>query len=174
MSHAPISIVTSRLSTAIWYAPTPERVEEQEEDHAVQQLADDLRALADEPVQPEELAELLRRREPDHQHPVGDLDAAEAAAEDRPGERNIARPDVPGDAQRDRRRRRARPPTTRARPSASASGPSRSTSAAPAEARDDRDDRQAEQDDLRRRSLRPIASVATTLITTMIVLTASE
>jgi hypothetical protein len=56
---------------------------EHEQDDAEQQLADDLRALSDEPVQPEELAQLLGRREPHHQHPVGHLDPAEAAAEDR-------------------------------------------------------------------------------------------
>ena len=32
---------------------------------------------------PEELADPVRRREPDHQHAVGDLDATEAAPEDR-------------------------------------------------------------------------------------------
>ena len=49
-------------------------------------LPDDLAALADESVDPEELTDLVRRRQPHHQDPIGDLDPAEAAAQD--GARN--------------------------------------------------------------------------------------
>ena len=72
----------------------PERVEEQEDDQPVQQLADDLAALADQPVDPEELADPVGRREADHQHAVGDLDAAQTAARGSPRRRGTgpARP----------------------------------------------------------------------------------
>ena len=90
-SHRPMSIVTSRLRTATWYAPRRRAGPGARGSSAVEQLADHLAALADQPVEPEELAEPLGRREPDHQHAVGDLDATEPAAEDRPGERGTVR-----------------------------------------------------------------------------------
>ncbi len=65
--------------------PDAERVKEEQDREAVEQLADDLRALADESVQAEELAQPLARREPHQEDAVGDLDAAQAAAQDRAG-----------------------------------------------------------------------------------------
>ena len=141
---------------------------------AVEQLADDLRALADQPVQPEELADPLRRRQPDHQHPVGDLDAAEPAARGSPRRRGTG-PARPARTRSRRRRARARPPTTRAPRPASASGPSRSHSQPHTKLIAIATSVSDEQDEVgcRRRSA-PSASAVTTLMTTMTVLTASR
>ena len=109
-----MSIVTSRLSTATWYAPLPRLSTKQEQDRAVQQLADDLRALADQPVDPEELADPVRRREPDHEHAVGDLDATQTAAEDRARDQEQRQPGRP-EPDRDAAQAAGRRPTRRAR-----------------------------------------------------------
>ena len=128
-----------------------ERVEQQEDDSAVEQLADDLRALADQAVQPEELADPVRWREPDHEHAVGDLDAAQARC--RGSRRRPGRP-----AARTARSRAPRTPSTRPTAHDTSTHDQRPLGAvlvrelAPHEAHHDRDQRQHQQ---RRRSRSP-------------------
>jgi hypothetical protein len=63
-----------------------ERSQEGVDDDPVQDEADHLGGLAGEAVEPEELAQPLRRREPDEEDPVAHLDPTETAAEHRSGQ----------------------------------------------------------------------------------------
>ena len=57
-----MSIVTKQGRDGELVRATAERVEQQQQDEAVQRDPDDLTALADEPVGPEELADPFGRR----------------------------------------------------------------------------------------------------------------
>ena len=172
-SHSPMSIVTSRLSTATWNAPFPRRVDEEEQDQPVQQRADHLRALC-------------RRGR------TGRRTRRSRSGGDRRIIRTRSATVTPPSPSRGSPRRRG---TGRARPVPNpiAIPPSTSPTAhdastvierplrtdpvaqpAPDEAHRDRDDRQPEQDRVGVADrTRPSASIVTTLITTMTVLTAS-
>ncbi len=150
-----------------------ERVEQQEQDEAVQQLADDLRALADESVDPEELADLVRRRQADHQHAVRHLDPAQPRSEDRPGDEERARA-RPARTRSRPRRAPARPPTTRGPRRASSSGPAGPRSVPHTKLIAIATTVSSSRTRLAFCGDSPIVCTTTMLMTTMTVLTASE
>ena len=103
-SHSPMSIVTEQAQDRDLVGAGAQRVEQQNTIAPYSSWPMTCDALADEPVQAEELAEPLGRRQPDHEAPGPRPDAAQPAPRIAPAMRN-------GSARRTDSRRR--PPMTR-------------------------------------------------------------
>ena len=135
---------------ANWYAPLPSVSKQQEHDAPYSTLPMTCDALAHQPVDPEELADPFRRRQTDHEHPVGDLDTTQAAAQDRAGDQEQ---DEPVGRSPSRSPLAQRPPPAPGRPPSDTStaisvrfGPDPIAQPAPDEAHRDGDHRQRQQD----------------------------
>ena len=150
----------------------PDPVDEDEQDQPVQQRPDDLRALADEAVQTEELADPLGRRQAEHQDAVGHRDAAQPRTEDRAGDEERRQAGSARGRSRSRRAR-ARQPTIASTVMSVRFGPIRSHSQPHTKLMAMATTVSPSRIVLASRSETPSASVVTTLITTMTVLTAS-
>ena len=116
---------------------------------AVQQLADDLRSLADEAVEAEELAEPFRAARAGPSGPGRRPGRRRGRCRGSPRRRGTSRARACPARRARCRRGRARSPTTPRTTISVRFGPEPVDERAPAEAGDDRDDRQRQQDEVR-------------------------
>ena len=96
-----MNIVTRRLRTATWYAPTPSGPSSRKIVAPYSSWPMTWLPLPTSPYSPKNSPSRSGGDEPDHQHAIGDLDATEPAPEDRAGDQErhqAGRPEAKRDA----------------------------------------------------------------------------